>query len=43
LDRTFLHVDAVMELLDIWMGTTYFQFGDKFYQQKNGQFSFSNC
>jgi hypothetical protein len=31
-----LQVEDVMELLDICLTTTYFQFVDKFYQQKEG-------
>jgi hypothetical protein len=31
-----VQVEDVMELLDICLTTTYFQFQDKFYQQKEG-------
>jgi hypothetical protein len=31
-----LHIEDVIELLDICLTTTYFQFEDKFYQQKEG-------
>jgi hypothetical protein len=31
-----LHVEDMMELLDICLKTTYFQFEDRFYQQKEG-------
>jgi hypothetical protein len=33
-ERSSLQVEDVMELLDICLATTYFQFEDKFYQQK---------
>jgi hypothetical protein len=36
LDRSPLKIDDVMELLEVCMETTYFQFEDKFYQQKDG-------
>jgi hypothetical protein len=35
-ERSHLQVDDVMELLDICLTTTYFQFEEKFYQQKEG-------
>jgi hypothetical protein len=35
-DRSPLQVDDVMELLEVCMKTTYFQFEDKFYQQNDG-------
>jgi hypothetical protein len=35
-ERSPLQVEDVMEVLDICLTTTYFQFEDKFYQQKEG-------
>jgi hypothetical protein len=35
-ERSPLQVEDVMELLDICITTMYFQFEDKFYQQKEG-------
>jgi hypothetical protein len=35
-ERSTLQVEDVMELLDICLTATYFQFEDKFYQQKEG-------
>jgi hypothetical protein len=31
-----LNVDSIMELLEVCLKTCYFQFRDKFFQQKNG-------
>jgi hypothetical protein len=31
-----LNVDSIMELLEVCLKTSYFQFGDKFFEQKNG-------
>jgi hypothetical protein len=36
LECSSVQVEDVMELLDICLTTTYFQFQDKFYQQKKG-------
>jgi hypothetical protein len=35
-ERSPLQVEDLIELLDIYLTTTYFQFEDKFYQQKEG-------
>jgi hypothetical protein len=35
-ERSRLQVEDAMELLDVCLTTTYFQFEDKFYQQKEG-------
>jgi hypothetical protein len=35
-ERSPLQVEDVMELLDMSLKTTYFQFEDKFYQRKEG-------
>ncbi|PNF20028.1 hypothetical protein B7P43_G05946 [Cryptotermes secundus] len=35
-ERSVLKVEAIMELLDVCLRTTYFQRDDGFYQQKNG-------
>jgi hypothetical protein len=35
-ERSLLQVDDVMELLDVCLTMTYFQYDDNFYQQKEG-------
>jgi NAD-specific glutamate dehydrogenase len=35
-ERSILKVEAIMELLDACLRTTYFQVDDRFYQQKDG-------
>jgi hypothetical protein len=35
-ERSILKVEAITELLDVCLRTTYFQVDDRFYQQKEG-------
>jgi hypothetical protein len=35
-ERSVLQVEAIMELLEVYLRTTYFQVDDKFFQQKDG-------
>jgi hypothetical protein len=36
IDSTILGVDKIMELIDLCLDSTYFQLGDKFYEQRRG-------
>jgi hypothetical protein len=35
-ESSILEVGAIMEILEVCLRTTYFQVGDKFFQQKDG-------
>jgi hypothetical protein len=35
-ERSALNVDSIMELLEVCLKTSYFQFRDKFFQLKDG-------
>ena len=35
-ERSALNGDSIMELVEVCLKTSYFQFGDKFFQQKDG-------